>query len=54
MDSQIDKDGKVNKSKNDAQFTKLNPANRGGEIGTKGASAEAMPKSKEKKMFAGR
>jgi len=53
LNSQIDKDGNINKGKNESQFTGLNPAIKGGDNGTKTSSSTGIKEGSTGKMFAG-
>lgn len=53
LDSALDKDGQVNKSKNNSQYQKLNPPITGGNNGSGTSSSQGMKEKKPGKMFAG-
>ena len=53
LNSEIDKDGQVNKTKNDNQYKNLNPPVRGGENGSRSSTSEGIKESKPGKLFAG-
>lgn len=53
MESPIDKAGQPSKAKNEGQYKKLNPDLKGGEIGTRSSTSEAMKIKKPGKLFKG-
>jgi hypothetical protein len=54
LNSTLDKDGKVDKSKNDAQYKNINPEIKGGDKGSRTNGSEGIKDGKQGKLFAGR
>lgn len=53
LDSSLDKEGKVDKSKNGSQYKDLNPPITGGQNGSGNKTSTGMQEKKPGKLFAG-
>lgn len=54
LNSDIDKDGKINKGKDGKQYTSLNPSIKGGDNGSRTNPSEGIKEGKKPgKLFAG-